>query len=122
MCKSILQDASVGCARRIRRPRSKLMLRLLHFGQRGSHVAPQIEARVMTPEASPLCRDAVEVLLNMNARTTIANKNQQTPPDLAIPQSDVWELLHEEAEWRSLLETHRPCRVRLVSAHAAFII
>lgn len=63
----------------------------------------------------------MELLLDMNARTTIANKNRQTPPDLAIPQSDVWELLHEEAEWRSLLEMHRPCRVRLVSACARFI-
>ena len=57
----------------------------------------------------------------MNASTTILNKNRQTPPNLARPQSDVWELLHEEAEWRSLLEMQRPCRVRLVSSGAELI-
>ena len=60
----------------------------------------------------------MELLLDMNARTTIANKDWQTPPDLASPQSDVWELLHQEAEWRSLLEMERPCRVRLVGSFA----
>ena len=68
------------------------------------------------PESMSWCRDAVELLLDMNASTTITNKNRQTPPNLARPESDVWDLLHEEAEWRSLLETQRPCRVRLVSS------
>ena len=54
----------------------------------------------------------------MNASTTITNKARQTPRDLAIPQTDVWALLDEEAEWRSLLEMQRPCRVRLVSLRA----
>ena len=54
----------------------------------------------------------------MNASITITNKNRQTPPNLATPQSDVWDLLRKETEWRSLLEMHRPCRVKLVSSCA----
>ena len=60
----------------------------------------------------------MELLLDMNASTTVMNKARQTPRDLAVPQTDVWALLDEEAEWRSLLEMQRPCRVRLVSLRA----
>lgn len=57
---------------------------------------------------------ALELLFNMNANIKSFNKAQQTPLDLAAPLCDVWELLHEEAEWRNLLERPRPCRVSLV--------
>ena len=50
----------------------------------------------------------------MNANIAAVNKSQQTPQDLAERLSDVWELLHQEAEWRNLLEMQRPCRVSLV--------
>lgn len=56
----------------------------------------------------------------MNANIAAVNKFQQTPQDLAERLSDVWELLHQEAEWRNLLEMQRPCRVSLVRRICCF--
>ena len=62
-----------------------------------------------------MCRGAAEVLLGMNANSTLVNRARQTPLDLAPKQSGVRELLHDDARWRCMLEeTPLPCRVVLV--------
>ena len=62
-----------------------------------------------------MCRGTAEVLLGMNANSTLVNRAKQTPLDLAPEQTGVRELLHDDVRWRGMLEeTPLPCRVTMV--------